>query len=449
MNDMILDEIREYIVVLNGGSGCIFQVSDPNFTYILTAKHVVADAGHSVNLLRRFVMQDNFFAPIEIPFDFQNGVNYFEHPDRDVAILKIDKLEGYGKVIRTDQINHDRNNYILAGYPAMRRNLEDDPNFTNAYRTDEGVTIQGPRNNSLREAQVPDRPNLEEIRGHSGGALGKLSNEYFLLGGIQSQMVEALDEQLGKVEFSPLSSFDDLVRQFPDDLVPILPAYLGCFSFLQDAAFLLEVNAFDEESVVYTRNFLKAETEKIVGSAATPYLIKQYFNVRLLLNQSNSNALNSREIWVVWLEFLTVLNVMEYDDFNEGNLKEIFNSFRLLFSDTDKDWTHELQNMIYSDYRGLPAGGLVVVGTRTSPLGDNFEIEAGKIPNLMKAQTQRKFLKTDDGINFPFDHYRFIHIDLFKKKCILSKLEEYREILDEDRLIAKLQEEYEQYIKRR
>lgn len=445
---MILDEIRPYVVVLNEGSGFLFQPLDANATYILTAKHVIQNAGNAVQILKRFVEQDDTLVAEDVPYIMLSGANYFEHPERDVAILKIERLQGLSQVIRTDAITTDRESYILAGYPQMRRNLETDPNYHNAYRTDEGVTIQGPRNNSLREARIPDRPGLEEVRGHSGGGVGKLDDGFFLLAGIQSQMVEALDEQLGKIEFSPMSSFDSLIALHPGHLVNLDPAHLGCFSFLQDATFLLRVNQFNEENIAYTRNFLKAETEKIVNSGTAPHEIRRHFNRRLLLDQANPNVLNGRNIWIAWLEFLTIVNIMEYTDVEEADLRGLFNSFRLLYSDTTDDWTFEVPKMIQADYHGLASGSVVVIGTNSSPLDGLYEIEARTIPNLMRV-TNKKLMQTDNGINFPFDHYRFVHLDSFKKKCIIDKIAEYSSIFDEQELLIKLQGEYEQYIARK
>ncbi|SDH03843.1 hypothetical protein SAMN05421827_11575 [Pedobacter terrae] len=444
---MTLDEIRPYVVILNEGSGFFFQPMDINATYILTAKHVIQNAGNAIHLLKRFTESVGGLISEDLEYTMQPGINYFEHPERDVAILKIDRLQGLSQVIRTDDVTVDRESYILAGYPQMRRDIENDPNYHNAYRTDEGITIQGPRNNSLREARIPDRPGLDEVRGHSGGGLGKFDDGFFLLAGIQSQMIGAMDEQLGKIEFSPMSSFDSLVALYPEQLTSLDPAHLGCFSFIQDATFLLRVNLFNEENIAYTRNFLKAETEKIINSGTAPHHIRRYFNKRLLLDQANPNVLNGRNIWIAWLEFLTIVNIMEYTDVEEADLKQLFNSFRLLYSDTKDDWTVEVQKMIQADYHGLPSGGVVVIGTNSSPLDGLYEIEAKRIPNLLRV-TNKKLMQTDNGINFPFDHYRFVHLDSFKKKCITDKIAEYSNIFDEQELIIKLQGEYEQYITR-
>lgn len=443
---MNIHHIRAYVVVVNGGSGCIFQPFDPTSTYILTAKHVIEDAGNVVTELSRFELDGQIWNRIPIQFHLQENVNYFAHTDRDVAILKIPKIQGIEQVVRTDAISEDRKNYILSGYPQTRRDPITDPEYGNGFRQDEEVTIHGLKNNFLVEAKIPDNPGFDEIQGHSGGALGKIRDDFFMIAGIQSQMVDADGEQLGRIDFSPMSSFDDLVSRYPNELSTLVPAHLGCFSFLKDSAFIMEVNVFDEESVAYTRNYLKNKAENIIASAATPLFIKDYFKTRLLLNPNNPEVLDGRSIWIAWLEFLTILNIIRYNAFDETELAEIFDSFRLLFSDTKEDWTRELQSMIYSDYKGLKKGGVVVISTIKSPLGNLYEINAGKIPKLMRANVDKKKMKTDDGINFPFDHYRFVHLDSFKKKCIMDKLAEYENILDEQELLLKLQEEYGQYI---
>lgn len=443
---MDIHKIRAYIVVINGGSGCIFQPLDPAVSYILTAKHVIEDAANVVSELNRFEFNGHFWSRIPIPFELQHNVNYFAHPDRDVAILKIPKIDGLEQIVRTDAIIEDRKNYILSGFPQTRRDPVNDPDYGNGFRQDEGVTIHGHKNNFLVEAKIPDNPGIDEIQGHSGGALGKILDDYFMIAGIQSQMVDAEGEQLGRVDFSPMASFDDLVSLFPGELTTLVPAHLGCFSFLKDSAFIMEVNAFDEENVAYTRNYLKNKADNIIASPATPFFIKDLFKTRLLLNPNNPQALDGRNIWIAWLEFLTILNIIKYNAFDKAELGDIFNSFRLLFSDTKEDWTRELQSMIYSDYKGLKKGGLVVISTVKSPLGNLYEINSGKIPKLMRANVDKKKMKTDDGINFPFDHYRFVHLDSFKKKCIMDKLAEYETILDEQELLLKLQEEYGQYI---
>jgi len=60
--------------------------------------------------------------------------------------------------------------------------------------------------------------------------------------------------------------------------------------------------------------------------------------------------LSSKEIWCTWLGFLTIMNILRSTPVEMANLEDVFNSARLLFSGSTKDWSSELNNMIYSDY---------------------------------------------------------------------------------------------------
>ena len=442
---MTLDDLRAYIVVLNGGTGCIFQPMDTAYTYILTAKHVIQKARGKVNVLKRFLLVDDHWKSIDIIFELQMDLNYFEHPDRDAAILKIDRLDKLDNMIRTDAILDDRDGYILAGYPKTRRKPTKDPGFTDSYRTDEHVTIQGRKSAGLYEAKVPGNPSLEEIQGDSGGAIVKIRNGYFYLAGIQCQMVDAKEEQLGGTEFSPMASFDQIVSANPTLLSELLPGYMNCFSFLKENAFILDVGALDEENIALTRSVLRDKTTVLIKDKTTPLFIKNFFKQRILLDKQYKEVLNSRELWVAWLEFLIILNVVKYDVFGEKELAEIFDSFRLLFTKTEQDWTHEIPNMIYSDYKGLKNKGLVIIGSPLPPAGRTYEIQPGQIPRLDRVNLQKDRMKTDEGISFPFDHFRFIHLDYFKRKCITDKLDEYSQLVEEDKLLLKLKDEYAKF----
>jgi hypothetical protein len=44
------DQLRPYVVIVNGGSGCIFQPMDIEHSYILTAKHNLEKEQHPLQL---------------------------------------------------------------------------------------------------------------------------------------------------------------------------------------------------------------------------------------------------------------------------------------------------------------------------------------------------------------------------------------------------------------
>lgn len=440
---MTQDEIRDYIVCINGGSGVIFQPADETVTYILTAKHIFEDIGVTYNnlvTLNYFSSAVNSFTLIN-PFEL-NDNNYFPHPEEgvDIAILKIPRINGRNNLIRTDQLEVDTDGYCLIGLPKLRRN-ENEPISQNWFRPDNGVQIRTPRNFKRREANLGNNPNKTELEGSSGGGIVRISGENLLIAGIQSQVV-SLDEVLGNVEFTPIQVFDEIVTHYANSLEAILPCYMNSFSFLRDSAFRLEVDVFDEESIAFTRNYLKNKAHDVINSGITPNAIKKFFRTRLLVDSADETVLLTNHVWRIWLEFLTIMNIVKYEQFDENNLNEIFNSFRLKYLNTAEDWLsrNHLGHLRNSDYKGLKLGSKIFIGTNNPPIR-TMRVPKGKLIDIAKVYDKSKFL-TDAGID-PFTSFEFIHTDYLQKNCIIEKLENYAAITDEAELLNALKTEYE------
>jgi len=436
---MSINQLRELTVVVNGGSGCLFQPFDRTCTYILTATHNIVDWGIEKPDIIRFTYDGGAPQAIDIsPASYVTGTNFFPHPELDVCIIKLPRIAGLPFVSRVDNLDTNNSEFVLMGYPEARR--EGNPNKTAWFRPDENISILHTVRRNVREARIPDTPKYEEVVGHSGGCLIKSEGGYVLIAGIQNKVVESDTEQLGRVEFTVMEAFDEIIQTFSGLLSPIFPGYLQDFSFFKEKSFLLDVGALYEESVSLMRKCLRDLAEDIITSQTTPIGIRSFFKQRILVSGQSHEVLQGSEIWRIWLEFLTILNVVRPTTWTDGYISDIFNTYRLLYSDTKNDWTSELQNLVYSDYRGLPVGGTVIVGTAHRP-SYSYEIEKGKIPKITRA-TEKKLMKTDDGINFPFDSYRFVHIDYFTDKCLKDKMADYEDILDEQELIEKLKEQF-------
>ncbi len=62
---MTIEDIKEYVICINDGSGVIFQPMEENFTYILTAKHVfknIAVAPYHGNIVMHYYSRKLLFA---------------------------------------------------------------------------------------------------------------------------------------------------------------------------------------------------------------------------------------------------------------------------------------------------------------------------------------------------------------------------------------------------
>jgi hypothetical protein len=442
---MTIDDITEYVACVNGGSGVIFQPVDEKYTYILTAKHVFDDI--ATDAYKGKVKVDYFqkaSGNIEsLPeFDLKEGDNYFPHTgeDIDIAIIKIGKVNAPNNIILTSNYFVENKDYFLVGYPEKRR----DKAGLDMLRVDNNVNILQAKEFKRVEADIGKNQNWDELKGTSGGGIFKPSGDYLLLAGIQSQVPDS-DEALGRIEFTPVKILDEIIESYNGSLEAIFPAYLKCFSFLKDEAFLLAVDMFDEGKIVFTRNYLKNKVSEVIQSGITPIAIKSFFENRLLVNENENQALFERKIWLVWLEFLTILNVIKYKKFGEKELVEIFSCFRLIYSDSAKEWTYLIRDeLLYSDYRGLKPDSNVFVGSKTKPLG-TLSIPRDKIRNIVKVYDKNRF-KTDAGIH-PYTHFNFIHVTYLERVCIIEKLEQYAAIEDEETLLEALKNQYNELFK--
>jgi hypothetical protein len=438
---MELEELRRYVVIINDGSGVIYQASDIEHTYILTAKHVIENAGNMVNQLIRYEFDGANWIAENIPFVIKANENYFADEQADIAILKISRLDGFDQLFRT-AADEERRGYLLAGYPVKRRGQSTPIDLSKSYRVNEPITLQTAKNNHLREANVAGNPNIDEISGQSGGAIGIIKGDIFFLVGIQSQMAEAIEESLGAIEFCPISAYDQLIKSYPDKLSPLYPAFMGCFSHLKE--YVLKVEAgFFEMNVAYTRAYLRDMTSHIVASALTPAVIKEHFQARLLIHNQHENLLDQKALWIAWLEFLIILRCIQQEEVLAENMEQMFCEYRLMFSGTKEDWAKDMSNIVKSDFRGLKRGGKIIIATNSVPR--QSVIPAGIIDNIVRAREPLKSqLQIDEGIAHPLASYQLIHLHAFQEFGILNKAMDYTDFcaFNEDQLVIKLQDEF-------
>ncbi|BES62691.1 ABC-three component system protein [Dysgonomonas capnocytophagoides] len=443
---MSIDSIKEYIVIVNGGSGCIFQPIDNTYSYVLTAKHNIVNVNNQITQLTRFKLNNNGWDEIEIPFDhLVENDNYFPHYERDIAIIKIGKIHDLDNIIRIDDIENERIGYLLAGYPETRRNA----NFSmkeNWYRCDENVTILNLSANQLREGQVPNNTSYEEIVGHSGGGMLKISGDYILLAGIQNKMSDAKNEQLGRIEFSPISLFDEIINAHPQYLSALQPPYYKSFVFLKKQIMNLD-GCFQRENIEYTRLCLQNVVDEIINSPLTPNIIKNKLNKRMLIHNEEENSFFRKGLWIAWLEFLIILKIIGENPQTEEELEDVFNKYRIIYSSSREDWGNLFKDkMAYSDYKGLKENACIIFANETLP--QKTIVKRGMISNIAR-HIPRKQMKIDEGVNNPFESFTHIHIHAFQKDCVINKEQDYSRFdnSNEEELFQKLKQEYESIIR--
>jgi len=448
---MTLDELKLYNVRINEGSGCLFQpiLAENEFTYILTAKHLFENGGRNendeiippipdgteINIFRQVIIAEKYDEE-KIPFKLIRGQTYFAHKEADAAILKINTLlPGFDKIISAE-IPKKIDIYSMYGFP---KQLEG--NVKGNKDTDYKIRELGLPAQFLQNAQlVNDTLNKPQIEGMSGGGILSVQGENIYLIGIQSEMKHAAWAN-GKICFVPMKYFWEIINyeDYNTSLTKLHPPFVGKFDFLRDDAFALEVDFIYENRIAATRVHLRNKALDVIQSDITPLSIKELFKVRLLIDETEEQYLDTRNIWLGWLEFLTILNIVKEENITLQQLDDIFNNIRLKYTHVEDCTTLFQDHLSKSDFIGLKQGGTVIINSKNAPRKP-FRVPVGGMINNIKIPQDKRGFKTDLGID-PFQSFSFIHLDYFKTECILNKLEEY-ENLNEAQLLEKLKQEY-------
>lgn len=449
---MTLDELKLYTVIVNNGSGCLFQpiLNGDEFTYILTAKHLFENGGRDENddiippisdgteiSIFRQVSVDGQWQKIPIPFTLTRGETYFPHKEADAAILKINYLSpDFDKIVSND-IPKISNGYYLNGFPNQFGGQVGEEYTTYSIRE-----IEASGNYSQNAQLTNNTLTKTQVEGMSGGGILAIQDDHISIIGVQSR-VKHPNWANGKICFVPMKYFSEIInyQEYNIVLTKLHPPFVGKFDFLRDEAFALKVDAWDELRIESTRIILRNKALDVMQSGITPLGIKELFKNRLLIDESESDCLDTKNIWIGWLEFLTILNIVKDENITPHQLSEVFNSVRLKYTHVEDCTTLFQDHLSKSDYLGLKPRGTVIINSRNAPRKPFRVSVGGMISNIKVPQDKRGF-RTDLGLD-PFQSFSFVHLDYFKTECILNRLEEY-ENLSEEQLFIKLKQEYDE-----
>lgn len=439
----LADLYRYYTVVVNNGSGCIFQPDAEEFTYVLTVKHNL-----TLNEEGNAILQN-----IQVSRTFQDFSAGMFLAIKDCFVLK---NFDYALILLESKIENEKNYNLLignivkntaleiSGYPKYLRNDIAGSNWcTLEGQTSHMISINAFFINLNYNPNTFDAGAANNILGYSGsGIFYEINGELYLSGifpglndnGAVSQRVNGLD----------LSGFGEIIKEH--GLPELLPYYLRSFRYIRDLVFSLDVDSEDEISITKARISLRNETNKIIDSNLTPTLIKDFFKDRLLVNSDESYLLTKVELWKIWLEFLVIINMCKAIVHNIDDLNNLFGSLRLYYCET-KDWTLLFkEQLIKADYKGLIPNSTVIIGTSDLPkYASNLNYKKGKVPyNIRTIYDSSKF-KTDTGLN-PLESYNFIHIEHFHRNGIIDQISKIQNINEESELTEILKNEFKRIL---
>lgn len=247
---MNIGDLHKSMVMVEQGSGVIVSSVDEEWTYILTAKHVIEKTEqvevNGKNLFKikiTYFTNDDDYATAEYSMNADAGVNYFPHQNLDIAILKIErKIIGRKEqpVIIDKGLPGDNTAGIkkfLKGFPQTRRAGE--RKLVYQIRDDEIGGFTTVIKDQEIEGKLIQNQSYEEIAGSSGGGIFGVHPlfGYAFLYGIQNDMPGNNNEVLANIRFTHISCFDSIIENYKDRLKPIKSDIIFDFDIEEDLKF--------------------------------------------------------------------------------------------------------------------------------------------------------------------------------------------------------------------
>ena len=397
------DRFQFFTVKVADGSGCLFQPIDSEYSYVLTAKHVV-EGLENIEITRQYIKENGQMENESLEVDGEPFLH--TNPHKDAAIIKVRKVDNIDVLLRADLDSIKKEDWYLCGHPETRTNGNSFSFRKNKLKIENSVEF-------YIEAEIEKAVTHSEIVGQSGGGIIKSENSCFLLAGIQKKMAAVDDiECLSRIHFAPLSFFDEIIEENKDVLSPLFPPYIAAFGNLLQEIFPFPNLIVKHELV---RNTLTAISENICKGITPEKIISKYGN-KFLVEGTSSHILYHKSLWKSLLEFFTILTLYdEAIDFN--NLADVHKKRKMFITDTD-NWTKKLEEIYKSDLSEIEKGGAIVVCATNESETNKLEISSDELA-IMDISVPIDKMNISNTVENPFSDLRLVNIFKFQD-CIIN-----------------------------
>lgn len=403
--------MQSYCVMVNDGSGVLVNAMTQDYTYVLTAAHVIQD-------IATHVVIDYQGNPLQV-LDVLTypKPNDTEPAPYDCAVLKVTYQERVVQRTLPASGLSDRVNLRLVGYPKTERESADQIKHYDGHLTsvvDELVifTIEG----------VPPKATIE---GMSGGGVYHVQGERPFLIGVEFQMDgTGQEQQFGRVQCFSLIRFEDLIKECAS--APMSPDYLECFSRIKSDIFAF--NVIDQNNVRHLKMALESFTDLLISNGMPPpHEVMAQYNLQLLADSKHTGELETRELWVAYLEFLVISALMDHSGTADADyIKSIERKRRLLYTSDGTNWISRLEELLKTARTLLDKDGSLIVASpeaAAKPLPPGFLLE-----NLIRniAVVPSKPFSIDAAESSLYTSFKLSHMEGLRTSCVIDREFEYQ-----------------------
>ncbi len=274
----------------NVGSGCLYQPSTEDYSYVLTAKHCLTGKQGEE---KEFELTDIMItASSEVRVQQRiKPIEYIVHTSMDLAIVVIEFIPNLPKYLIDNPVLGS--DVRLNGFPAFmkgdRKSITSTVHECSHKKTSFEVVVN---NNQLTNYSNNESVLVEGFSG-SGVFMEKEENSYLV--GIFPRFT-AEEGAYHSLTVIKTEEYNSLLKN--RDRAQLIPNYLSSFK-----EYIMPAFEARSENIAMILNDRAEGLEEI-----TPLMIKDTLNEKMLLPYGEINS-HDRDIWIGWITLLTYLNI--------------------------------------------------------------------------------------------------------------------------------------------
>ena len=393
--------LYEYSVRINKGSGVLVNAMSQEYSYILTAKHVIKDA-------KLIKIYDNN----NVLLDY---IDVYEHPEKDCVLITVKHNKDVKQMISGIQDVKHNSPLMLAGYPAVRNNdYKAQGGSLNSYRDQEFVFI------------TTESTPKSIIEGFSGGGVYCLQEDLWHLIGIEYRMDgDDEDEHYDRLRCYSLQPFNEIIQQ--NDLPCMLPGFMESFIHVADKIF--DFNVVNEANIAILQEKLREIAMFLIeNKLPAPYELMMEYEADLLLKDKSKNILLLESFWIAISEFLVICAVIDNNpQLSLLDIKSLDKKRRFIYLNQTENWVRNLKEILEFCKQKLDVGGVLIIDSLQSdaalhPPG-NFLSRV--INDIASVPSESGFFQIDDTNDDYYRSFIITHLKALHKKNVIEKEFEY------------------------
>jgi hypothetical protein len=408
----------------NCGSGVLVSALSLDFTYVLTANHVISDPivvsrnGRELNVI---------------------GAPY-RHPDYDCSIIKVEYQADISQHIWRGELDAG-SRISFVGYP--RSNI----GSIRPYKIYTGTSND--QADQFIVCNLDNSPSQESIEGMSGGGIYCVREKHPYLWGIEARMDDEDDDaRYGRVRCHSMECFDQIIEV--NQLAQMTPFYMCCFSNFKSDIF--HFNAANPGNVAKLREKLGELAEWLIErKMPAPHDLMMRYKRELLLGDTEPNStILERDLWIAYLEFSVVCSILDdVEIIDTAYLETLDRRRRFMYSGSDVNWLWKLSDLMKAARAMLDANGVILVNSPEENAVDLPEDEDIKevLDDIASSPRFRAMARIDSAHGNIVNTYSFAHLKGLRNKLVLAKHRRYGESSIGQQLTI-FKEYYDQAIKK-